>query len=497
MNSTRAAVVEGPPGSAAVASGNAATTQAAVAMLRSGGNAMDAAIAAGFASTVAEPGLTSMAGGGFLIVDEPGQDAVVLDFFAAVPGLDRAAPAPEPTVITLTYPSAQQDFRVGPAAAAVPGNLDGFLTAHRRFGRLPLAQVVEPSVLLARHGAEIDASQAYILALIEGIVRHTESASRVYAPTGALLRAGETLQDLELADFLAAVGAGQIPDAAAPGFAAALLQLASEGCPVTATDLGSYAPVWRAPIAASREGWALLTNPAPAFGGQILVEAFASMASETAAEVVSALAAATTKVKTGPAATAGTTHVSVVDAEGLIVAMTTTNGAGGGVLIPGTGVHLNNMLGEDDLLPDGLDSYRPGERLRSMIAPTLLQAPDGTQTALGSGGSARIRTALATVIARVRFGGEPLEDAVTAARSHLADTGTVQAELGVPEPDLLELERRYPVNRWDCTDFYFGGVNAVQRRPDGAVTAVADHRRNGSVAVVGPEESSVDSADRR
>jgi len=449
---------------------------------------MDAAIAAGMASTVAEPGLTSMAGGGFLIVSETGRTATVLDFFAAVPGQDRRDPAPEPTVITLTYPSAQQDFRVGPAAAAVPGNLDGFVSAHRRFGRLPLSEVAEPSVQLARHGAEIDASQAYILALIEGIVRHTDSAARVYAPSGALLRAGETLQDINLAKFLARIGSGDIADATAPGFASPLLQLAVDGCPITATDLRTYEPVWRTPIEASESGWTLLTNPAPAFGGQILARAFASLTSATALEIVAALAEATHIVKTGPAATAGTTHVSVVDSEGMIVAMTTTNGAGGGVLVPGTGVHLNNMLGEDDLLPDGLDSYRPGERLRSMIAPTLLRTPAGSEIALGSGGSARIRSALATVIARVRFAGEPLDRAVTAARSHLADTGTVQAEFGVPDSDLDALRADYSVNQWDCTDFYFGGVNAVQRLSDGSVTAVADHRRNGSVAVVMPEE---------
>ncbi|MDQ1247669.1 MAG: gamma-glutamyltranspeptidase / glutathione hydrolase, partial [Actinomycetota bacterium] len=200
--------------------------------------------------------------------------------------------------------------------------------------------------------------------------------------------------------------------------------------------------------------------------------------------LTAALGHATAEVKGSLAAATGTTQISVVDAGGFMVSMTTTNGAGGGVLIPGTGIHLNNMLGEDDLLPDGLDAVTPGERLRSMSAPTILLAPDGTATALGSGGSARIRSAIATVIVRLRDGGESLPEAIAAPRAHLEDSGVVQVEHGLSAESLAQLRQHFDVNVWDCTDFYFGGVNAVQRTPDGQVTAVADHRRNGSVAIV-------------
>ena len=479
-----AAFVSGPAGCAAVATGNSATTAAAVAVLEAGGNAVDAAVAAGFASTVSEPGLTSMAGGGFLLVKTPDGRAELLDFFSAVPGIGLDGPAAEPARITVVYPSAQQDFHVGPASAAVPGNLSGFLDAHTRYGRLPLADVVEPSVRLAVGGVQIDRSQAYILELIEAIVMHTDSSQRVYAPGGQLLRDGDVLTDTELANFLARIADGEIASLTSPGFAEPLLTMAREGCAITAADLYQFQAIWRQPLSSQNSGWRLLTNPPPAFGGQIVARTFTEVSSAAPAELTRTLARVTEEVKDAPAATLGTTHVSIVDADGLVAAMTTTNGAGGGVIVPGIGVHLNNMMGEDDLLPAGRAAVVPGERLRSMIAPTILTAPDGTVTALGSGGSARIRTAITTVVARLRFEGDDLGAAVAAPRAHLADDGTVQAEGGMPPAELATLRDVFEVNAWSTTDFYFGGVNAVQRRPDGSVTAAADHRRNGSVALV-------------
>lgn len=468
-----------------MATGNAATTAAAVAALRSGGNAVDACVAAGLASTVAEPGLTSLAGGGFLVLRQPDGTTTALDFFTAVPGIGWPGPPPEPATITVVYPSAQQDFRVGPASAAVPGVLDGLLEMHRVSGSLPIDEVARPAVELARAGATIDSAQAYILTLIEAIVRHTPSAAAVYAPTGALLDAGDVLHDPQLAEFLAAIADGTVTGAASPPFADALLSMAAEGCWITSDDLAAYTPLWRTPLSRAAHGWELITNPGPAYGGRIVAEAITSLTDFSYLALTDALAQSTAKIKGAGAVSTGTTQISIVDHTGLMVSMTTTNGAGGGVLIPGTGIHLNNMLGEDDLLPDGLAGVEPGERLRSMSAPSILVAPDGSATALGSGGSARIRSALATVMVRLRDGGESLADAIAGPRAHLEDSGVVQAEAGLSAESIAQLRTRYPVNVWDTTDFYFGGVNAVTRHPDNSVTAIADHRRNGSVAIVG------------
>ncbi len=467
-----------------MATGNPATTAAAVQVLQRGGNAVDAAVAAGFASAVCEPGLTSLAGGGFANLLLPDGSHRLLDFFTSVPGLDHPGPWNEPATITVVYPSATQNFRVGPAAAAVPGILPGYLALHRAHGRLPLVDVVAPSVDLATFGARVDSSQAYILQLIESIVRHTPSAESVYAPEGPLLREGDLLVDADLADFLSLVGSGDVADMTAAPFAQPLLGM--PGCHVTATDLAAYEPLWRRPLVSSTRRWTLLTNPSPAFGGEIIARAVDRVDAFSFEALTRALRDATEAVKQQPAATTGTTQISVADAAGAVVSLTTTNGAGGGVLIPGTGIHLNNMLGEDDLLPGGIDSVTPGERLRSMAAPSILIAPDGAITALGSGGSARIRSAIAAVVVRLRDGGETLDEAIAGPRAHLEETGVVQAEVGLSAESLAQLRATFDVNVWDVTDFYFGGVNAVQRRADGSVLAVGDARRNGSVAIVAP-----------
>lgn len=489
MNSTpSAAAAAGPPGSAAIATGNVLTTRAAARVLRAGGNAVDAAVAAGFTSAVCEPGLASIAGGGFLTLRTPAGDTSVLDFFTTVPGLGGVESDIEATTITVVYPAATQDFRVGAPSAAVPGCLSGWLAVHADHGRLPLPEVMAPSVELAAAGAEIDSSQSYIMGLIEDILRFSPESRELFVPEGELLAEGDLLFAPDLAAFLASVAAGEIDALDSPGFAGPLLRLGADGCRITADDLADYEPVWRHPLQSQHNGWRVDTNPAPAFGGQIIAAALRSVDGSGPAAMTAALRDATAAAKNGdaPLAVTGTTQISIADADGMVVSMTTTNGAGGGVMVPDTGIHLNNMLGEDDLLPGGLATVVPGARLRSMAAPSLLTDPEGGVVALGSGGSARIRSAITSVILRLSDSGEDLASAVTGPRAHLEDGGMVQVEPGFSEDEIAELGRGFPVNVWDRTDFYFGGVNAVQRHADGSVEAAADHRRNGSVAIVAP-----------
>jgi gamma-glutamyltranspeptidase/glutathione hydrolase len=175
-------------------------------------------------------------------------------------------------------------------------------------------------------------------------------------------------------------------------------------------------------------------------------------------------------------AAGGTTHVSVADADGNAASMTTSNGEGSGWLVPGTGIMANNMMGEDDLHPGGFHTALAGERVASMMAPSLVVEPDGSVAlAAGSGGSKRIRTALVQVLAGVIDQGRSLDDAVVGPRLHW-DGAQLHAEPGWSPDALAALEARWPVTRWAQTDLYFGGVNAVC--PGRA--AVADPRRGGS-----------------
>jgi gamma-glutamyltranspeptidase/glutathione hydrolase len=181
-----------------------------------------------------------------------------------------------------------------------------------------------------------------------------------------------------------------------------------------------------------------------------------------------------------------TTHVSVLDADGWACAVTTSNGEGSGVVVPGTGVHVNNVLGEEDLSPLGFHTQPPGARLPSMMAPTIVLHRQNShhgaaRLVVGSAGSNRIRSALLQVIVNVIDRGLAAQDAVDAPRVHYTHDG-VYAEPGVPADALAAAG--LPVTRFRDTNLYFGGCQAVACDPaTGELTGGADHRRGGEVAV--------------
>jgi gamma-glutamyltranspeptidase/glutathione hydrolase len=173
----------------------------------------------------------------------------------------------------------------------------------------------------------------------------------------------------------------------------------------------------------------------------------------------------------------GTTHVSVCDGEGNAASMTTSNGEGSGYLVPGTGIMLNNMLGEDDLHPEGFHASPPGERVSSMMSPCLLLGAEGVRLVAGSGGSKRIRTAMLQALCAVVDFAAPVQETVEFPRLHW-DGERVQVEPGFPEAALEALRSRWELNLWPERNVYFGGVNAAA--PDGQ--AAGDPRRGGAAA---------------
>ncbi|HEX2578516.1 MAG TPA: gamma-glutamyltransferase, partial [Aquihabitans sp.] len=370
-----------PPRRGIVAAGHDAAADAAAAMLDVGGNAFDAAVAAGFASAVCEPGFTSLAGGGFLLARPAGGADILFDFFVDTPGRGRAEGAPAPVFeeVTVAFAAATQTFHCGPGSVAVPGVLAGYLHVHDRLGRLPLAEVVAPAARLATDGVAVSPSQAIDLALLAPILARTAASRAIFFPDGDLLGAGETLRNPDLGRFLTDLGA----DAGAAFYDGDLArrlvdQLAEGGGLLTLEDLAAYRVVERRPRRATYRGRTLVTNPPPSFGGALLsvalgrlerlgppappgsVEwalAVAGVMADVDAgraagdpEVVAALAGDPAELgepgdpgepgedATGrPVATRGTTHVTVADAEGNVAAMTTSNGECSGDVVDGTG----------------------------------------------------------------------------------------------------------------------------------------------------------------
>jgi gamma-glutamyltranspeptidase/glutathione hydrolase len=205
---------------------------------------------------------------------------------------------------------------------------------------------------------------------------------------------------------------------------------------------------------------------------------------ETAAKILSAESLSNWRktLQTGGLASRGTTHISVADAAGNLASLTLSNGEGSAYVLPGSGVMLNNMLGEEDLNPGGFHRMPPGYRLASMMTPTIASLTGGRQIALGSGGSNRIRSAILQVLANVLDFGMGLEEAVKAPRMHL-EGSHLNVESGFSSLALGALESEWPgVEQWPAINLFFGGVHAVERLANGEFRAAGDPRRGGAVA---------------
>jgi gamma-glutamyltranspeptidase/glutathione hydrolase len=492
------AVARGGPGSAAVSAGSRATAEAGAFALAEGGNAVDAVLAATFASTIAEQSVASLGGGGFLMVRRPDGQVHLRDFFVDTPG--RGLPVQELDLhflpMDVQYPSTVQTFHVGMGSVAVPGLLAGMLEAHDEFARLPLATLVAPARRYAAQGVVIEPAQGILTGLVRELVGLSPESRRLMERDGRWLTTGDVVVNPDLALFLDLVADGSVSSIESAPFAGPLLAAMRQGGLVTAADLDAYQVLAREPVVAERHGHALHTNPPPSFGGSIIADTLASAPPFDPDDahgwmaLLDTLTEATVRRRTGattPLTSTGTTHASAVDADGMVAAMTTSNGVTAGFVIPGTGIQLNNMLGEADLNPDGFHATPPGQRMGSMMSPSILVAPDGTVVALGTGGSERIRSSMVEVLVRLVDAGQSLADAVSQARVHPDDRG-LQVEPHLPAPVVTGLGESAlgPVNVWPEPNLFFGGVNAVQRMPDGSVTAVADGRRGGGAIVVRP-----------
>ena len=482
-----------------VATGDPAVTTAGAEILRDGGNAFDAAVAAGFASAAAEPALTSLGGGGFLLAHTRGEEAVLFDFFVDTPGRGRDTASPDPHFlpVTVQFPGAPQVFNVGLGSVAVPGTLKGLLHVHRRLGRLPLERIVAPAARLAREGVTLTARQAYFLHLLLPIFTLTERSRETFFTAEAPPRGGARLRNPDLAHFLES-----LPDDAGDSLYTGPLAEAidremheGEGL-LTARDLAAYRVVERTPLEQPYRDLRVLTNPPPSFGGSLLALSLellgadpipgpfgsaAQLCTHAAVQVeVEALRRAGTS---GPRAvgrsrgsSGGTTHIAIADTEGNVASMTNSDGEGSGYVVPGTGIMLNNMLGEDDLHPEGFHASPPGERVASMMSPCLVLGSARPVLAIGSGGSKRIRSAILQVLSHVIDFDVALQGAVDAPRIHW-DGELLQVEPGLSRSAVEALRTRWPVNVWPEPDVYFGGVQAVVPGQDGA----ADPRRGGAV----------------
>jgi len=511
----------------AVAAGHPLTAEAGAEVLAEGGNAVDACIAAAFVSWVAESPLTGPGAGGFMLVHRASDGSTrVLDHFVTVPGLGlrgRNLLDMESVAVAFT-PESSQVFRIGAASCAVPGAIAGLGEAHRLFGSLPWRVLLEPAIRRAREGVVVTKPQAYLHAILDMSLRHTDEGRAIYGQDQRLL-AGDRLVMNDLALTLE-----QLAERGAADFYRGELarrisnHLGEQGGAMTLRDLAEYRVIRRRPVRVSFLGHEFESNPPPSTGGILIglgvrlldglgvggppgsAEAIAHVVEIMRAQEAArddafsrdlyrgglarrlydsrAVGAALRQLRRRlPEAVRGTTHISVVDGRGNAASLTASTGSGSGVVIPGTGIQLNNMLGEFDLARTG-SVPRPGIRFTSGMAPTLVMREGRPRLVVGSAGSLRLRGAIFQIVVNVVGHGLGVEEAIERPRVHLEEPH-VHCEGG---NDADELDRLagwgYELVRWRRQNLFFGGASGVEFRADGALAAAGDPRRGGHGVVV-------------
>jgi len=439
----------------AIAAGHPLTAEAGARVLREGGNAVDALLAAAFTAFVTEGPLTGPTGGGFALVHQPNGSTTMLDCFFGVP----ATRLGEMEELVIDFGDAgTQVFHVGEGSVAVPGLLAGLEQLHRRFSTREWRDLVEPAIASAREGFERDEQRVFLHGILTGILQRDAGGMRIYGdPTRV-----HTADACPTLERVRDAGAGML----------------SELLPEMAADVESYRVLEKQPLVLRVLGREIRSMPTQ--GGAVVRRILELLAAHEGdpllAAEAKAIADAYGPLGSGPLP--GTTHISVVDGSGLAAGLSSTLGSGSGVFRGGT--QLNNMLGELDVI--GHDPKEPGERLASMMTPTLVLDAGRPELVIGSAGSVRLAGAIAQVTWRF-LGGMHVADAISAPRLHVEGT-TVHVEGGWPEGAVAALPASWDVNRWEGLNLYFGGVQAVEHTARETFEAAGDPRRGGVGIVV-------------
>lgn len=501
----------------AVAATGAQALAAGLAVGRSGGTAVDAAIAAALVAMATEPGMVSLGGGGFVSIWPNQRDPIVIDGNVEMPGRkgDPGRRGGGLREVVTPYGGGVTLY-AGHGSVATPGAVPALAEAHRRYGKLPWKELLAPAIEAARD-YPMSPAAARFLSVTAGPLFGTdpEAFALVTRPDGGLLAGGERTSNPKLADVLEAL-ATEGPELFRTGEVAQALaaDMDAKGGLITATDLREYRAVARPAHRMIAGDWYLGTNPPPSVGGPMLAIMLGELARRgawtwrDAIEIQRAVLSYRSTVhdfsrdleadgldllesvgERGLAAlrgSASTAHISAVDADGNACAITMSCGYCAGLVIPGTGILLNNALGEVELNRLGLHAAAPGTRLASNMAPTVGRTSDGRVLAIGSPGADRITTALMLVLGQGCLHGDDLGTSIANPRLHLRlmDDQSFRVDYerdpaiaaAIAEVGLASHEYAEP-------HMYFGGVGAALRHIDGALEAAGDQRREAHVGV--------------
>ncbi len=518
---------------AMVASAHPAASAVGVEILKKGGNAVDAAVAVAFAPSMAEPNASGVGGGGFMVIKMAGAPPVMVDYRERAP--EKATPD--------YYYAAGTDFDArtaeGPDSVGVPGLVAGAALALEKFGTMSLAEVLAPAIRLCREGVTVSTKlNGMIVENLEKIQKYPAAAA-IYLPDGLPLEPGSLLRNEDLAATLERIAAdGPAGFYEGPVAEAIAAECGRLGGVLGPGDLGSYKAKLREPVSGTYRGWHIFSASPPTGGGTHLIEllnimegfdvkgmgresarllhvlaeamkmTFADKAGNSGDPDFSAIPVAVftdkayaeklrKRIREGQARfdyvspalvvpeRESTSHLSVADERGNVVALTQSINSffGSGIVVPGTGVLLNDHLSDFDQRAGGPNAIGPGKRPASSIAPTLVVKDGRPVLVLGTPGAARIVSALAQIIINIVDFDMGLDEAIEAPRIHCL-TKDLSLEGRIPG-DIVEVLRSWghPIKMYPDWDNFFGGaqgilIDAKRHKLYGA----ADSRRDGFAA---------------
>ncbi len=501
-----------------IAAGSKIAADAGAAMAQQGGNAVDAALAAALVSMTTDLGVMAPGASGFITIWPADQEPVVIDAYAAMPGKGLVAPRLGQGTFTATFDyGGPMSNVVGYGSIATPGIFAGLASAAEQYGALPWQDIFSPAIAWAERGFPLAGGAAEYLSYTHAAIFswHPDSYRALHHDDGSLLQRGEVVHIPGLANSLRLIAnqGAEVFYRGEIGQRMAQEIQANEGL-LTLEDLATYAAVHRQPIQFQLGEWQVATNPSPAIGGACLaamlllldqlphpeaesasnlqlievqraVLAYRSQAldglEDNAAAIRHLLELASQGNRLGLIKSPSTIHISAVDRDGLACSISASAGYGSGAMVSGTGLWLNNSLGEIDLHPQGVTNLPPGSRLASNMAPTVARRSDGALLAIGSPGASRITTAMAQVIHNFMHKSMDLGAAIAAPRLHVEFIDEVLRLAFEPGLDLPNL-KDFTVYPFPGPSMYFGGVQAALWQPQGGLLAAADARRGGATA---------------
>lgn len=484
----------------AIAAPNEAAADAGEQIARGGGNAVDAALAAVLVTMVNEVGIVSLSSGGFITVQpQDGSAPQTVDGWMDMPGRGRELGGG--TWDVETEYGGGVAVTIGAGSVAAHGSLAAFGEAHARWGSIPWRELVAPAIDIARQGFRLSSASRFYLDYVHDSIFGWDEESRaaVHDDEGEIETGLLVLPDLAAAfELIAAEG----PSALHTGDLARLISadVLDRGGILGPDDLAAYEPVVRPSLLSTVGDWTFGTNPPPSVGGVCVAamlrlldgRPYGEWGAHDLAHLVRVQRAVlghrldvldrTDVLERDAAAfldlvdrdhlavleSGSTAHVSATDSDGGACSVTVSSGYSSGMIAKGTGIWLNNCLGEQELNAHGLHGLPPGTRLLSNMAPTVGHHLDGSALAIGSPGADRITTAIVQALAGFVNGGLGLQQAINHPRVHVHRAGRPE-EVVKTETDLT---------------MYYGGVGATLRRHDGHLVAAADPRRDGAIRLV-------------